>query len=260
MKKIIFLALIIIIGISSYVLFSSFFASEKINEEKIVEKTSDKIIADGAKFSVEMITKPIANIGVPIQFKVINGVVPPDPEICILNITINNEMVLENKTCVIENETFDLVFDYEAEEGENIWDILVFYSINQSVKNITLSLKREPAEEGKDLTLYIDLPDTLEKGKDMIGKVTFTSDSVNWIKVEKIVMIVKKEDRYFKVERIINLSVPPKFSHTMDFTTSISTDVEPGNYKIQAIIYYIENQDEKAFSFTRYIEITAPSF
>ena len=56
MKKIIFLALIIIIGISSYVLFSSFFASEKINEEKIVEKTSDKIIADGAKFSVEMIT------------------------------------------------------------------------------------------------------------------------------------------------------------------------------------------------------------
>lgn len=259
MKKIIFLVLIIIIGIS-YFLVSSFFLPEEISEEKIVEKTSDKIIADGAKFSVEMVTKPIANIGVPIQFKVINGVVPPDPEICILNVTINNKTTLENETCVMENETLELIFDYEAKEDETLWNILVFYSINQSVKNITLSLKKEPAEEGKDLSLFLQLPNIVEKGKDITGKITFISDSVNWIKVEKAVLIIKKEDKYYKFDKILNYSVPPKFSHTMDYTTTLPAEVKTGTYTVQPIIYYIENNVEKAITVSESIEITVTSF
>jgi len=224
-------------------------------ETEEFEKSSDKIISDGAKFTVEILAEPIENIETPFQFKVINGVEPPDPEICILNITVNDNLVLDEEECVGENETLKLVFDYESEEDETEWNILAFYSVNQTVKSVTMFLKKKPVEEGYDVSLIMNLPDVARRGEHIRGSATFTSDSSSWINVEKAVLILKKSNDYFKFEKVIDQVIPPKFRYTTDYGTTLPADIDAGSYIVQGILYYTENKVEKAVSYDEYIEI-----
>jgi len=218
-------------------------------------KTIDTLIANGAKFEAEIITKPIVNTGIPIQFKIINGIQPPDPEMCVLNITINDELVLDNETCVEENETIELIFDYESEENENTWNIFVFYSVDGTIYNLTLTLIEEVAEEGSDISFIINLPNTVERGKDIVGSGTFNSDSTKWISAQKIVLIIMNKNNYYKFVKELNMPVPPKFSYTADYTTKLPEEADPGNYTVQTILYYTEDEIERAISNIMDIEI-----
>lgn len=211
-------------------------------------KTMDRVIVDGAKFEAELTTKPIANVGIPIQFKVINGVQPPDPEICILNITVNDELVLDNETFVEEDETMELIFDYEPEEDENTWNILVFYSVEGTTSNLTLTLVEEVAEEGSDISLVINLPSPAERGKDITGSGTFDSDSIKWITAQKIVLIIMNEKNYYKFVKELNIPVPPMLSYTTVYTTKLPQEADPGNYTVQTILYYTVDEEERAIS------------
>lgn len=223
--------------------------------ENTDKKNFDEVIADGAKFSIEIITKPIVNTEVPFHFKIINGVRPPDPEICVLNITINGEIVLDEKTCIEENETTELIFDYESGENETEWKIIVFYSVDQAISNVTLFLREESVESGFDVTLNISLPEVVEKGKTIAGSGLFFSDSTNWIYANKIVLIIKKDDRYYNFEKILNVPIPSNSSYTANYTTKIPENAEEGDHTVQAILYYTENGVEKAVSDTKYVRI-----
>jgi hypothetical protein len=256
MKKLVLISMILILLVMVFSLstLSSILKKEKAIVESF-EKISEQVIADGAKFKAQMIVPPVRNTEIPIQFEIINGVIPPDPQICVLNITINEEAVFSNRTCIDENETLNLVFDYEIKEDEEIWNISIFYSVNDSIKNVSMFLRKRPAEEGRKINLIITLPEKVKGGGILEGSATFTSDSENWIEVEKVVLIIKKEDTYYKFEKILDYPIPPKFHYTTDYKTTLPENIQTGDYIIQGILYYIEGETRKAVSYSRNIKI-----
>ncbi len=254
MKKLILISIFLIF----LVFFLSFnFLMNTIKEKATIftEKISDQVIVDGAKFKAKLITTPVKNVETPFQLTIVNGVTPPDPQICVLNVSINGETVLSNKSCINENETLNLTFDYKVKENETTWNISIFYSVESIVKNVSLFLKKRPAEEGSKINLIIILPEKVKKGDILRGSATFTSDLDNWIKVEKVVLIIKKENTYYKFEKILDYSIPPKFHYTTDYETALPENIQTGNYTVRGILFYFENNVEKAIGYSRNIEI-----